>query len=138
MTDKYLETGAGARRAPAETFQRLLKLVHQHKVDALVLGGDVVNFPHNASVQFARAAVANECGPNGNRVPMLFTAGNHDWLVEGLGGRRDEMRSRFRREILRPLYRFNPSRRRLAGRNRVPETEDYDVLELPFRHRARP
>lgn len=105
VQDQHLERGP--RREPKDTFRRLLRLVQEVDPDAVVLGGDIVNYPHNASVQFVLEALATAgCGAGRHRTPTLFTAGNHDWLVEGLGGSRSEQRSRFRRSILRPLYRL--------------------------------
>jgi len=130
--DQYLERGA--RRAPAETFERLLKLVRDADPDVVVLGGDIVNFPHNASVQFVlKALAAAGCGAGSSRVPTLFTAGNHDWLVEGLQRSRADQQSHFRREILKPLYCLSSGARGFSSSG----GGDYAALELSPRRLLR-
>lgn len=122
--DKHWQPGA--RRAPADTLRGLLGLAAEAGVDAVVLGGDIVNFPHNASVQYVvrelralrRAAEASRAScPGagaracpGARLPVLFVAGNHDWMVEALAEKTDAQRSRFRQQVLRPLYRLGQPR----------------------------
>mmetsp|Transcript_14190 Transcript_14190/g.25056 ORF Transcript_14190/g.25056 Transcript_14190/m.25056 type:complete len:448 (+) Transcript_14190:87-1430(+) len=130
--DKHLEPGA--RRSPAETFRRLLELAARENADAVLLTGDIVNFPHNSSVQYVLKALTAQRGADGRRIPMLYTAGNHDWLVEGLARSRKEQRSVFRRELLRPLYMLGLCScrhqcTRLSGAYGS-EREDVGVLEL--------
>lgn len=106
MTDKHIDPGR--RREPKETFKRLIgAFVRDSSPDVVVLGGDIVNFPHNASVQFVlEALIAAGCGIGRDRIPVVYTAGNHDWLVEGLPTSRLEQRTRFRHSVLRPFYRL--------------------------------
>lgn len=127
--DRHIEPGA--RRRPVETFQRLLQLVRHVAPDAIVLTGDIVNFPHNATVQFVARAFNSLCGAGNPHVPILYTAGNHDWLVEGLARSRGDQQAQFRRDILRPLYHLGCGGRRGAPRGR--SSEDYGVIELGSR-----
>jgi len=124
MNDRHLDPGT--RRTPAETFRKLLRLVEQNNVDAVVLTGDIVNFPHNATVQSVLKELLAACGQQRPAPPVLFTAGNHDWLVESLGHGLREQRARFRREVLAPLYRLGR-----GPRPRGPISEDFSMLELP-------
>lgn len=128
--DKHLEPGA--RRAPADTFRRLLQRAARENADAILLTGDIVNFPHNASVQYVlQELVAHRGGEGGRQIPLLYTAGNHDWLLEGLSRGRREQRSHFRRELLRPLYLAGSrGRRRALARSGDSEVEDIGILEL--------
>lgn len=85
----------GTQRAPAETLRRLLDH-YGSGLDLVLLTGDIVNYPHNASVRLVRRLLATRS------TPVLYTPGNHDWLVEGLQRGREEQRSLGRR-LLRPL-----------------------------------
>merc|ERR1719356_1528780 len=71
--DKHWEKGV--RRQPADTFKRILDLAEQSSVDAVILGGDIVNFPHNASVHHALQALRLRRTAAGARMPVLYTAG---------------------------------------------------------------
>jgi len=124
--DRHLDRGA--KRAPADTFKRLLELASHYTADAVVLTGDIVNFPHNETVQHVLNSLMASCRtPSGSRIPWVYTSGNHDWLVEGLARGRKEQRAFFRHKVLRPLYRgVRGSRPSLCGQ----EGEDCGMLEL--------
>eukprot|EP00927_Polykrikos_kofoidii_P060525 TRINITY_DN55483_c0_g1_i1.p1 TRINITY_DN55483_c0_g1~~TRINITY_DN55483_c0_g1_i1.p1 ORF type:complete len:423 (-),score=67.57 TRINITY_DN55483_c0_g1_i1:139-1407(-) len=122
--DKHLEKGK--RRLPIDTFKKLLDLAQKSSADVVVLGGDILNFPHNESVQSALQELRSLRTWDGLRMPVIFTAGNHDWFVEALGRPLREQRSRFRREVLHPLYKLGLH----SGRGRGGELGDFDVLEL--------
>lgn len=132
VLDKHLDPGM--RRSPAETFRKLLGLADREEVDAVVLTGDIVNFPHNASIQFVLGALKLQRKADGQRMPLLYTAGNHDWLVEGLHQSRKEQRARFRRGVLGPLYSLRGAVRgpRRGGWSSLGGigTEDCGVMEL--------
>mmetsp|Transcript_23479 Transcript_23479/g.43255 ORF Transcript_23479/g.43255 Transcript_23479/m.43255 type:complete len:402 (+) Transcript_23479:106-1311(+) len=119
--DKFLQPGV--RRAPAETFRSLLEHAEHLGVDAIVLGGDIVNFPHNDSVQYVHEALRSLQQAGGLPLPVIYTAGNHDWMVEGSQESLQDQRDKFRREVLRPLYRHSRSRTAV-------QSQDVGLLEL--------
>eukprot|EP00403_Amphidinium_massartii_P005473 CAMPEP_0178373156 /NCGR_PEP_ID=MMETSP0689_2-20121128/1720_1 /TAXON_ID=160604 /ORGANISM="Amphidinium massartii, Strain CS-259" /LENGTH=407 /DNA_ID=CAMNT_0019993095 /DNA_START=101 /DNA_END=1321 /DNA_ORIENTATION=+ len=122
--DKHLEPGV--RRAPAETFRKLIAYASRVGVDAIVLGGDIVNFPHNGSVQYAVQALQSAVDSDGTPLPVIYTAGNHDWLVEGSDLSLQDQRERFRQQVLRPLYH----QQRHARSRHLHSTQDVGLLEL--------
>lgn len=104
--DKYFMSGGN--RAPLETFRRLLGLVEIADIDAVLLTGDIVNYPHNASVQHVRRLLQEGArrlnGESPRHVPVLYTPGNHDWLIEGLQqSRRSQVSAA--QAVLAPLSR---------------------------------
>jgi len=72
-------------REPTTTsteFVRALELACREKVDLIALGGDIVNFPSKETVSWVLGRLQDEgCG-----IPFVYTAGNHDWHLEGLPG----------------------------------------------------
>ena len=81
----------------AEAFRMLMDVAKTKKVDFVVLGGDMVNFPSPKTVDFIHK-VMEESG-----IPYVYTAGNHDWHLEGTPGSDDEKRESCL-PILKPLY----------------------------------
>mmetsp|Transcript_56563 Transcript_56563/g.127153 ORF Transcript_56563/g.127153 Transcript_56563/m.127153 type:complete len:398 (+) Transcript_56563:98-1291(+) len=115
--DKFLKPGV--RRPPAATLRSLLEHAEHLGVDAILLGGDIVNFPHNDSVQYVHEALRSLK----IAVPVIYTAGNHDWMVEGSQESLQDQREKYRREVLWPLYRHS--------RNRSPiQSQDVGLVEL--------
>jgi len=131
--EKYL----GARSLPADTFQRLIHLAHEVAADAVVLTGDIVNFPHNASVQYVSDILSTARRAGGARMPVIYTSGNHDWFVEGLQQSVKAQRKRFRREILRPLYAGNRRSGCASSWSDESDREDCTLLELGGEDRSR-
>mmetsp|Transcript_26851 Transcript_26851/g.32688 ORF Transcript_26851/g.32688 Transcript_26851/m.32688 type:complete len:361 (+) Transcript_26851:2-1084(+) len=62
---------------PAQEFARLVLRAKEMNVDLVVLGGDILNFPSNSTT----AWVLEQLQLAG--CDFVFTAGNHDWLLEG-------------------------------------------------------
>jgi len=63
---------------PREEFLGLLRLAHNQRVDLIALGGDIVNSPSHETVDW----VVQNLRQTG--IPFIYTAGNHDWLAEGV------------------------------------------------------
>eukprot|EP00933_Yihiella_yeosuensis_P028260 TRINITY_DN22075_c0_g1_i1.p1 TRINITY_DN22075_c0_g1~~TRINITY_DN22075_c0_g1_i1.p1 ORF type:complete len:409 (-),score=28.58 TRINITY_DN22075_c0_g1_i1:22-1248(-) len=121
VRDQYLEPGKS--RPPSETFERLMMLIQRHTPDVLVLGGDIVNYPHNSSVQFVLQQLKTTVA---QRIPIIFTAGNHDWMVEAHQWSLAEQHRNFRLKELKPLYRLQ----RHHTSRRLSEQQDVGLLEL--------
>jgi len=62
---------------PSKEFTKLLHLAKAEKVDLIALGGDIVNAPSADEVGFVLQQL-REVG-----IPFVYTAGNHDWHIEG-------------------------------------------------------
>ena len=107
------------RRTPADMLRRLLRLVREVDADALLLTGDIVNFPHNASVQLVRRALEDlektKGGMKNGGIANLCRSGNlekhmlYDKPVFSSGG---GLRTRQRPPRPGALHRRQP---RLAG-----------------------
>ena len=70
----------------------------QDSVELVALGGDIINFPSLASVEYLLKIM------EGSGLRWAYTAGNHDWHYEGEIGRADEHREKWENIALRPLY----------------------------------
>eukprot|EP00930_Biecheleria_cincta_P018271 TRINITY_DN14289_c0_g1_i1.p1 TRINITY_DN14289_c0_g1~~TRINITY_DN14289_c0_g1_i1.p1 ORF type:complete len:739 (+),score=115.81 TRINITY_DN14289_c0_g1_i1:42-2258(+) len=70
-------------RTHFEQLQSALRLAAEAKVDLVLLGGDLVNFPSPGSVRDVLNAVLELPVEAGRRIPFIYTAGNHDWMAEG-------------------------------------------------------
>lgn len=87
-----------------EAFSTILQETKQMNIDLILLTGDILNYPSKQAVQFVLDEL-NACG-----IPYLYTAGNHDWHLEGMLGSSHDLREKWREEILLPLYQGeNPS-----------------------------
>ena len=95
---------SGETISRTEAFSSILREAKQLKIDLIVLTGDILNYPSKSAVQFLLDEL-NSCG-----IPYLYTAGNHDWHLEGLPGSSHDLREKWRQDILLPLYQGeNPS-----------------------------
>lgn len=88
----------GKETNPEACFEETLKTAVDAKVDAVVLGGDLVSFPSEAGVEWIMARL-EKVG-----LPWLYTAGNHDWHYEGMEGTSAELRATWIGKRLSPLY----------------------------------
>ena len=75
-----------------------LKKAKENGVEFVILGGDVINFPSQASVDLVLQIM------NNSDIPWTFISGNHDWHYEGEKGTSAELRSKWHKESLLPLY----------------------------------
>ncbi|CAE8721999.1 unnamed protein product, partial [Polarella glacialis] len=83
-------------------FVKLLQKACAEKVDLIALGGDILNFPSERTV----AWISEQLRGPGCGIPFLYTAGNHDWHVEGKEGDQsyDEQREPQLTSTLWPLF----------------------------------
>jgi len=65
--------------SPQREFVRLLQKAKAENVDLIALGGDIVNFPSQRSVAWVLERLRNDAAG----IPFIYTAGNHDWHLEG-------------------------------------------------------
>lgn len=85
-------------RQETESFKRTLADAKAAGVDLVALVGDQISFPTHAGVEFMRREL------DASGVPWLYTSGNHDWHFEGMSGAEKDLRDRYEREILAPMY----------------------------------
>lgn len=79
-----------------------LEKAKNSEADLVVLGGDIVNFPSLASVEYIYELL-NNSGMN-----WMYIAGNHDWHYEGEPGFAFIQREKWTQSNLKPLYQgFN-------------------------------
>ena len=98
---KYTKRMAGDRRASKvmeESFRKTLADAQAAKVDLVTLVGDQMSFPSWAGVEFLRREL------DAAQVPWLYVSGNHDWHFEGMEGTEKDLRAKYEREVLAPLY----------------------------------
>lgn len=96
-TDSH-ESGKNVSRE--EAFTMLLNKAKNEKVDFIVLSGDIINFPSEASVDFVYKEL-QKCG-----IPYAYISGNHDWHLEGTPGSDYSQRKQMI-GVLKPLYNGN-------------------------------
>mmetsp|Transcript_86953 Transcript_86953/g.246539 ORF Transcript_86953/g.246539 Transcript_86953/m.246539 type:complete len:399 (+) Transcript_86953:60-1256(+) len=74
----------GLPSSSSAEFVRLMEMACKKSVDLIALGGDIVNYPSNTTVGWVLETMRGAgCG-----IPYIFTAGNHDWHLEGLASDR--------------------------------------------------
>ncbi|NJC24453.1 putative phosphodiesterase [Arthrobacter pigmenti] len=83
---------------PEDGFIEALSRAVDESASLVALLGDIVSFPSEAAIEWA-AAWLNEIG-----IPWTYTAGNHDWHYEGMPGSDVELRARWIKQRLMPLY----------------------------------
>ena len=98
---KYTERMGGKRReskSETKSFHQTLVRARAEKADLVTLVGDQISFPTWAGVEFMRKEL------DAAGVPWLYTSGNHDWHFEGMPGTEEELRAKYEKEILAPMY----------------------------------
>ncbi|MCB0283091.1 MAG: metallophosphoesterase [Calditrichaeota bacterium] len=95
VTRHYL---SGDSATPAVHLQNILESAGSHSADLLILSGDIVNNPSRSSVAFVKKML-DETG-----IPFLYISGNHDWHYEGMPGTLNQLRDKWTKESLAPLY----------------------------------
>lgn len=105
MHQAYKNTGSHPCKeniSRGEAFRMLIDVAKTQKVDMVLLGGDIVNFPSPKTVDFV-SKVMKESG-----LPFVYVAGNHDWHLEGTEGSDNQKRANYI-HVLDPLYQgMNP------------------------------
>lgn len=75
-----------------------LEKAKQEAVELVILGGDMINFPSQASAE-RLLAIMNESG-----LKWMYIAGNHDWHYEGEPGEAAAQRDKWEQQTLNSLY----------------------------------
>lgn len=75
-----------------------LEKAQKEGVELVILGGDIINFPSQASVELL-IKIMNDSG-----LKWIYTAGNHDWHYEGEPGEAVDQRNKWQQSSLNPLY----------------------------------
>ena len=82
---------------PEKSFLHVLGMAKEKKVDAIALLGDIVSYPSEYAVEWAKGKL-DSIG-----IPYYYTAGNHDWHYEGMEGSSIELRDTWAKKRLMPL-----------------------------------
>lgn len=101
MHQAYKNTGShvsGKNISRPEAFKDLIETAKKKKVDMIVLGGDIINFPSSKTVEFVYKTLED------SGINYVFISGNHDWHLEGSEGS-DEERRRNYYPVLSALYK---------------------------------
>ncbi|MBQ7404434.1 MAG: metallophosphoesterase [Lentisphaeria bacterium] len=78
--------------------EEAIEKAEKENYDAILMLGDFLSFPSIAGVEkFAEIFQSS-------KVPCLYTSGNHDWHFEGMSGSELELREKWTKELLAPLY----------------------------------
>jgi predicted phosphodiesterase len=96
-THRHFKTGAVV--SPMDCLEMTLGIAKERKPDLLVLGGDIVNYPSELLVNTVLEMLTD------TGIPWIYTAGNHDWYYPDEPGDKDELRQKWIRKRLLPLYR---------------------------------
>lgn len=59
----------------ARQFSGWISMANEMEVDALLMGGDIIDCPSDSNINFLAAQLSNL------NVPYLYTLGNHDWTL---------------------------------------------------------
>lgn len=86
--------GNGRDRALTASLERAKKA----DAELVILGGDILNFPSEASVEYVRKILDN------SGLKWTYIAGNHDWHYEGEPGDAMSQREKWTHSHLKPLY----------------------------------
>ena len=88
---------------PCEQFEKTMDMVRDARPDALFLLGDIVSYPSEAAIEWAKEQL-DRTGVN-----YYYISGNHDWHYEGMAGTEIDLRAEWTQKRLAPLYRgHNP------------------------------
>ena len=88
----------GEKTDPEECLRQTVALAVERGADAIALLGDMVSYPSEAGVEWVKATL------DASGIPWFYTNGNHDWHYEGMEGTELELRDRWTRERLLPLF----------------------------------
>jgi len=100
----------GTQILPTSAFRDLVDLAAIRRVDLAALGGDIINFPQRRMVSWVAQTLNGSLrlpaahGTRGSRIPFVYTAGNHDWFLEGSERSQEELWNIWRRRDLWQLY----------------------------------
>ncbi len=86
---------------PNEALQKTLEFAKKMGVDAIFHLGDLVSYPSEAGVEWAKEQF------DATGIPWYYISGNHDWHYEGMEGTEIELRNEWATKRLAPLYHGN-------------------------------
>lgn len=75
-----------------------LEKARKERVELVILGGDILNFPSLASAEWLRRTM------DSSGLKWAYIAGNHDWHYEGEEGSADSLRQKWTASNLNTLY----------------------------------
>lgn len=75
-----------------------LERAEKDSAKLVILGGDIINFPSEASVEFLMKMLKS------SKLNWRYISGNHDWHYEGEPGTASEQRTKWEQTVLKPLY----------------------------------
>lgn len=81
-----------------QELESLFSKAFQDGSDAIILLGDILSFPTEKGVETLAGMMKD------SPIPVLFTAGNHDWHYEGMPGSDMQKRQKWISKRLLPLY----------------------------------
>lgn len=96
---KHFKTGEATN--PELAFAAALDFAKESKADLITLIGDIFSFPSEAAVEWVAAKLKEV------DIPYIYVAGNHDWHYEGMEGTLEDLRDKWIKERLLPLYQGN-------------------------------
>ena len=83
---------------PAEEFEKTLALTSKMSPDAIIILGDLVSYPSEAAIEWAKTRL------DATGIPYYYTNGNHDWHFEGVPSSDAAQREEWIPKRLMPLY----------------------------------
>lgn len=95
-TTRHYKTGEETN--PEREFVRAMQVAKRRGADAVALLGDMVSYPSERGVEWLCHVLDTTA------IPYYYTCGNHDWHYEGMEGTRQELRAKWRKERLTPLF----------------------------------
>ena len=101
MAKGYNETThyiTGKTTNPEESFINTLAIATQKKADAIILLGDIVSYPSEYSIEWAKKQLDQ------TQIPYYYTCGNHDWHYEGMQGSSKNLRDTWIKKRLLSFY----------------------------------
>jgi predicted phosphodiesterase len=84
---------------PEEAFRKTLEIARKVAPDAIFHLGDLVSFPSEAGVEWAREQL------DATGIPWYYVCGNHDWHYEGMEGTEIELRNEWTAKRLSTLFK---------------------------------
>lgn len=70
---EFGQAGTAGEGTFAEQFPLWIRAANEKKMDALLLGGDVIDYPSKSNLQYLKESLGSL------EIPYLYTMGNHDW-----------------------------------------------------------
>lgn len=86
---------------PELAFEAALNFAKESQADLITLIGDIFSFPSEAAIEWVTAKLKEV------NIPYIYVAGNHDWHYEGMEGTLEDLRDKWIKERLLPLYQGN-------------------------------